>query len=74
MAEVAARFTLDSLPGKQMAEASYNSGITEEEAARQKNELQRKRISMVQWTVHPNCIGQRKVGILITIVNIVGGP
>ena len=37
VAEVAARFTLDALPGKQMAiEAEYNSGlITEEEATRQ---------------------------------------
>jgi flagellar biosynthesis protein FlhA len=47
VAEVAARFTLDSLPGKQMAiEASYNSGsITEEEATRMKNDLQRRPIS-----------------------------
>ena len=38
VAEVAARFTLDSLPGKQMAiEAEYNSGsLTEEEASKKK--------------------------------------
>src|SRR6056297_1618480 len=43
VAEVAARFTLDALPGKQMAiEAEYNNGaITEEEAAKRKNELER---------------------------------
>jgi flagellar biosynthesis protein FlhA len=43
IAEVAARFTLDALPGKQMAiEAEYNSGaITEEEATPKKNDLQR---------------------------------
>ena len=43
VAEVAARFTLDSLPGKQMAiEAEYNSGaITEEEATRKKSDLQK---------------------------------
>ena len=42
VAEVAARFTLDALPGKQMAiEAEYNSGaISEEEAQRKKSELQ----------------------------------
>jgi len=43
IAEVAARFTLDGLPGKQMAiEAEYNAGaIAEEEAIRRKSEVQR---------------------------------
>jgi len=43
VSEVAARFTLDSLPGKQMAiDTEYVSGtITEEEAIARKNDLQR---------------------------------
>jgi len=43
IAEVAARFTLDGLPGKQMSiDAEYNSGsITEEESIRRKAEVQR---------------------------------
>jgi flagellar biosynthesis protein FlhA len=43
IAEVAARFALDALPGKQMAiEAEYNSqAITEEESIARKNDLQR---------------------------------
>src|SRR5512145_2401584 len=43
IAEVAARFTLDGLPGKQMSiDAEYNSGaITEEEALSRKAEVQR---------------------------------
>ncbi len=42
VAEVAARFALDALPGKQMAiEAEYNSGSVSEEAFERKNDLQR---------------------------------
>ena len=43
IAEVAARFTLDAMPGKQMAiEADLNSGlITEEEAVQQRKNIRR---------------------------------
>jgi flagellar biosynthesis protein FlhA len=53
VAEVAARFTLDALPGKQMAiEAEYNSGLlTEEDATRRKNDLQREADFTGPWTV-----------------------
>ncbi|OHD71580.1 MAG: flagellar biosynthesis protein FlhA [Spirochaetes bacterium RBG_13_68_11] len=76
VAEVAARFTLDALPGKQMAiEAEYNSGlITEEEATRRKNDLQREADFYGAMDGASKFIsGSVKVGILITIVNIIGG-
>jgi flagellar biosynthesis protein FlhA len=76
VAEVAARFTLDALPGKQMAiEAEFNSGlITEEEATRRKNELQREADFYGAMDGASKFIsGNVKVGILITLVNIIGG-
>jgi flagellar biosynthesis protein FlhA len=76
VAEVAARFTLDALPGKQMAiEAEYNSGlITEEEATRKKNDLQREADFYGAMDGASKFVsGNVKVGILITVINIIGG-
>ncbi|MFP4211929.1 MAG: flagellar biosynthesis protein FlhA [Alkalispirochaeta sp.] len=76
VAEVAARFTLDALPGKQMAiEAEYNSGtLTEEEMTRKKMELEREVDFYGAMDGASKFVsGNVKVGILITIVNIVGG-
>jgi flagellar biosynthesis protein FlhA len=76
VAEVAARFTLDALPGKQMAiEAEYNSGaITEEEAARRKNDLEREVDFYGAMDGATKFVsGNVKVGILITFINIAGG-
>jgi flagellar biosynthesis protein FlhA len=76
VAEVAARFTLDALPGKQMAiEAEYNSGLlTEEEATRKKNDLQREADFYGSMDGASKFIsGSVKVGILITVVQMVGG-
>lgn len=76
VAEVAARFTLDSLPGKQMAiEAEYNSGlINEEEATTKKNNLQRETDFYGAMDGASKFVqGNVKVGILITVINIVGG-
>ena len=76
VAEVAARFTLDALPGKQMAiEAEYNSGaITEEVAQKRKNELEREVDFYGAMDGASKFVsGNVKVGILITVVNIVGG-
>lgn len=76
VAEVAARFTLDALPGKQMAiEAEYNSGlIGEEEATRKKNELQREADFYGAMDGASKFVaGNVKVGILITLINIIGG-
>ncbi len=76
VAEVAARFTLDALPGKQMAiEAEYNSGlITEEEATKKKLQLQREADFYGAMDGAAKFVaGNVKVGILITIVNMIGG-
>jgi flagellar biosynthesis protein FlhA len=76
IAEVAARFTLDSLPGKQMAiDNEYSSGaITEEEASKKKSDLQRETdfygaMDGASKFIQGNVI----VGILITFINIIGG-
>ncbi len=76
IAEVAARFTLDGLPGKQMAiEAEYNSGaISEEEAIRRKAEVQREVDFYGQMDGASKFIsGNVKVGIFISVVNLLGG-
>jgi len=76
VAEVAARFTLDSLPGKQMAiEAEYNSGaLTEAEATTKKNDLQKETDFYGAMDGASKFVsGNVKVGILITAINIVGG-
>ncbi len=76
VAEVAARFTLDGLPGKQMAiEAEYNSGaITEEEATRRKQDLQKEADFYGAMDGASKFIsGNVIVGIVITLVNVIGG-
>jgi flagellar biosynthesis protein FlhA len=76
IAEVAARFTLDGMPGKQMAiDAEYNSGaITEEEAIRKKTDLQREVDFYGQMDGASKFIsGNVKVGIFISVINMVGG-
>ena len=76
VAEVAARFTLDALPGKQMAiDAEYNSGlITDDQARKKKSNLQKSvdfygamdgATKFVSGTV--------QVGIVITLINVIGG-
>ena len=51
VSEVSARFTLDAMPGKQMAiDADLNAGLlTSEEANNVERILLKKLISMVQW-------------------------
>jgi flagellar biosynthesis protein FlhA len=76
IAEVAARFTLDGLPGKQMSiDAEYNSGsITEEEAIRRKQEVQREVDFYGQMDGASKFIsGNVKAAIFITVINFVGG-
>ena len=76
VAEVAARFTLDSLPGKQMAiEAEYNSGaLTEEEASKKKSDLQKEADFYGAMDGASKFVsGNVKIGILMTVVNIIGG-
>ncbi|HOX47604.1 MAG TPA: flagellar biosynthesis protein FlhA [Spirochaetales bacterium] len=76
IAEVAARFTLDGLPGKQMAiEAEYNSGsISEEEAIKRKADVQREVDFYGQMDGASKFIsGNVKVGIFISVINLLGG-
>jgi flagellar biosynthesis protein FlhA len=76
VSEVAARFTLDALPGKQMAvEAEYNSGaITEEEFKTRKREIQQESDFYGAMDGASKFIsGNVKVGIFITVINILGG-
>ena len=76
VAEVAARFTLDAMPMKQAAvEAEYNSGaISEEEARRRKMEVQRESDFYGSMDGATKFIsGNVKVGIFITVINLVVG-
>ena len=55
VAEVAARFTLDAMPGKQMSiDADLNAGMITEEEARPPAKLNVKLIFMVRWMVPVN--------------------
>ena len=76
VAEVAARFTLDAMPAKQMAiEAEYNAGaITEEESQQRKNDLQRESDFYGAMDGASKFVqGNVMVGILITLINMIGG-
>jgi flagellar biosynthesis protein FlhA len=76
IAEVAARFTLDAMPGKQMAiEADLNSGLIDEDQARQERENIRKEADFygAMDGAAKFVSGDVKAGIIITAVNIVGG-
>ncbi|UIJ39095.1 flagellar biosynthesis protein FlhA [Desulfobaculum bizertense] len=76
IAEVAARFTLDSLPGKQMAiEADLNAGIISEAEATQRRHDIRKEADFygAMDGAGKFVSGDVKAGILITFINIIGG-
>ncbi|NJB67047.1 flagellar biosynthesis protein FlhA [Desulfobaculum xiamenense] len=76
IAEVAARFTLDSLPGKQMAiEADLNAGlINEEEATARRNAIRKEADFYGAMDGAGKFVsGDVKAGILITFINIIGG-
>ncbi|MDR1445250.1 MAG: flagellar biosynthesis protein FlhA [Treponema sp.] len=76
VSEVAARFQLDGMPQKQMSiEAEFNSGsITEEEAQARKRELELELSFYGSMDGASKFIsGNVKVGIFITVVNVLGG-
>ncbi len=76
VAEVAARFTLDAMPGKQMAiDADLNAGvINEEEARRRRSEISREADFFGAMDGASKFVrGDAIAGILIVVVNIVGG-
>lgn len=76
VAEVSARFTLDAMPGKQMAiDADLNTGaITEEEARKRRNKIQEEASffgSMDGATKYVK--GDAVSGLIITLINVLGG-
>ena len=76
VSEVAARFTLDSMPVKMMAvDNEFSSGaISEEESQRKKTEIQKESNFYGAMDGASKFIsGNVKLGILITVVNIIGG-
>ncbi len=76
VSEVAARFTLDAMGPKQMAvEAEYNSGaITEEESRRRKQEIQKEADFYGAMDGASKFVSNNvKLGIFITVINLVGG-
>ncbi|MDL2288429.1 flagellar biosynthesis protein FlhA [Oscillospiraceae bacterium OttesenSCG-928-F05] len=76
VAEVAARFTLDAMPGKQMAiDADLNSGLIDEQEARvRRKKIQRESDFFGSMDGASKFVkGDATMGILITLINIIGG-
>jgi len=76
IAEVAARFTLDAMPGKQMAiDADLNAGhITEEEAKERREDIQRESQFYGAMDGASKFVrGDAIAGLIITGLNIIGG-
>lgn len=76
VAEVSARFTLDAMPGKQMSiDADLNSGIIDEAMAKKKRkDLQSEADFYGAMDGASKFVkGDAVAGIVITIINIIGG-
>ena len=76
IAEVAARFTLDAMPGKQMSiDADLNSGLIDEEEARARRKMIAKEADFYGAMDGASKFvrGDAIAGIIITLINIVGG-
>ena len=76
VAEVSARFTLDAMPGKQMAiDADLNAGVlTPEEATERREEIAKEADFYGAMDGSSKFVkGDAIAGILILIINIVGG-
>ncbi len=76
VAEVAARFTLDAMPGKQMSiDADLNAGLIDEaEARRRREEIQREADFYGAMDGASKFVkGDAIAGVFITLVNIIGG-
>ena len=76
VSEVTARFTLDSMPGKQMAiDADLNAGIlTPEEATERRNEVAREADFYGSMDGASKFVkGDAVAGILILAINVLGG-
>lgn len=76
VAEVAARFTLDAMPGKQMSiDAELNAGVINEvEARKRRKEIEQEADFYGAMDGASKFVrGDAIAGIIITIINIVGG-
>ena len=76
IAEVAARFTLDAMPGKQMSiDADLNAGlITEADARRRRSEIEREADFYGAMDGASKFVrGDAIAGIVIILINVVGG-
>ncbi len=76
IAEVAARFTLDAMPGKQMAvDADLSAGlITQEQARARRKELEDESAFFGAMDGASKFVrGDAVAGILITVINVIGG-
>ncbi|MBE5895033.1 MAG: flagellar biosynthesis protein FlhA [Lachnospiraceae bacterium] len=76
VAEVTARFTLDAMPGKQMAiDADLNTGaITDAEAKKQRDKIQAEASFFGSMDGAVKYVkGDATAGLVITAVNIIGG-
>jgi flagellar biosynthesis protein FlhA len=76
IAEVAARFALDAMPGKQMTiDADFNAGlISPEEAIQKREDLQRESALFGSMDGAMKFVkGDTIAGIIIVIINIIGG-
>ncbi len=76
ISEVAARFTLDAMPGKQMAiDADLNAGLIEENEARQRREeISREADFFGSMDGASKFVrGDAIAGIIIILINIIGG-
>ncbi|MBQ6986146.1 MAG: flagellar biosynthesis protein FlhA [Oscillibacter sp.] len=76
VAEVAARFTLDAMPGKQMAiDADLNTGIIDEQQARERRaKIQRESDFYGAMDGATKIVkGDSTMSIILTAVNLIGG-
>jgi len=76
VAEVAARFTLDAMPGKQMSiDADFNAGLIDaEEAKKRRKDLERaSNFFGTMDGANKFVRGDAIAGIIITLINILGG-
>lgn len=76
VAEVAARFTLDAMPGKQMAvDAELNNGLIDEKEARRRRELVAREADFYGAMDGASKFvrGDAVAGLIITAINLIGG-
>ncbi len=76
IAEVAARFTLDAMPGKQMAiDADLNAGLIDQEGAKARRKALEDEASFFGAMDGASKFvrGDAIAGLLITLINVIGG-